>query len=110
MAVISQRISKMTFFTDGVKNVFKCSIWSLKFIVLSPVKDLVKIICNCSEPSKISKKRLALNSYDNFIIVIVALKCKEIRGFELIDIKKTSLYNKFICLKSYGGSYERNQL
>lgn len=43
MAVISQRISKMTFFTDGVKNVFKCSIWSLKFIVLSPVKDLVKI-------------------------------------------------------------------
>ena len=42
-AVISQRISKMTFFTDGVKNVFKCSIWSLKFIVLSPVKDLVKI-------------------------------------------------------------------
>ena len=54
--------------------------------------------------------RLALNSYDNFIIVIVALKCKEIRGFKLIDIKKTSLYNKFICLKSYGGSYERNQL
>ena len=54
--------------------------------------------------------RLALNSYDNFIIVIVALKCKGIRGFELIDIKKTSLYNKFICLKSYGGSYERNQL
>ena len=51
MAVISQRISKMTFFTDGVKNVFKCSMWSLKFIVLSPVKDLVKIICNCSEPS-----------------------------------------------------------
>ena len=46
----------------------------------------------------------------NLIIVIVALKCKEIRGFELIDIKKTSLYNKFICLKSYGGSYERNQL
>ena len=43
MAVISQRISKMTFFTDGVKNVFKCSMWSLKFIVLSPVKDLVKI-------------------------------------------------------------------
>ena len=31
-------------------------------------------------------------------------------GVELIDIKKTSLYNKFICLKSYGGSYERNQL
>ena len=51
MDVISQRISKMTFFTDGVKNVFKCSMWSLKFIVLSPVKDLVKIICNCSEPS-----------------------------------------------------------
>ena len=59
---------------------------------------------------KVTVQSQALNSYDNFIIVIVALKCKEIRGFELIDIKKTSLYNKFICLKSYGGSYERNQL